>query len=289
MVTATEVGSSPLQQRSGSDLSVAITAAQGFARASRSEATRRAYRSDWAHFSAWCHDHGLVPLPASPETVATYIADLAQGHKVATVQRRLAAINAAHRLAGAVSPTGDEQVRLVVQGIRRTKGVAPGQVRPIALDELGGIPQIGSAYENSGHFEAFARICRQAERDAAEARAVTNDHQATQAIGFSRGARAIVGALAEGPALFERVALVAPPGGSAAGKYSTWLGSLTSTGRGDLTAEFLVVGNRGDQGHPARVAQVWAEQLGAHLEILPSRAIYTDLKRMMSLLAEFLC
>lgn len=132
----TRAGSGPLQKASSSDLSLAITAAQAFARASRSEATRRAYRSDWAHFAAWSDGHGVVPLPASPETVASYLADLAQGHKVATVQRRLAAINAAHRLAGAVSPTGDEQVRLVVQGIRRTQGVAPVQVRPVSLDEL---------------------------------------------------------------------------------------------------------------------------------------------------------
>ncbi len=135
----------------------------------------------------------------------------------------------------------------------------------------------------------MARIRREAERDAAEARAVASDHQVTQAIGFSRGARAIVGALAEDPALFQRVALVIPPGGSAAGKYSDWLNSLTSAERGEMAAEILVLGNRGDQGHPARVAQAWAEQLGAHLEILPSRAVYTDPERVMSLLAEFLC
>ncbi len=149
--------------------------------------------------------------------------------------------------------------------------------------------KIGFAYESSGHFEAFARIRREAERDAAEARAVASDHQVSQAIGFSRGARAIVGALAEDPALFERVALLIPPGGSAAGKYSDWLSSLTSAGRGEIVAEILVVGNRGDQGHPARVAQAWAEQLGAHVKILPSRAVYTDPERVMSLLAEFFC
>jgi pimeloyl-ACP methyl ester carboxylesterase len=149
--------------------------------------------------------------------------------------------------------------------------------------------KIGFAYGGSGHAEGLARIRRQAERDAAEARAVANEYQVTQAIGFSRGARAVVGALADGPALFERVVLVAPPSGRAAGKYATWLGSLTSTGRSDLTAEILVVGHGGDHGHPALVAQAWAEQLGAHLEILPSRAIYTGPERVMSLLAEFLC
>ena len=147
--------------------------------------------------------------------------------------------------------------------------------------------KIGFAYEQSGHFEAFARIRRQAERDAAEVRALAGEHGITRALGFSRGARAIVGALAEQPDLFERVALVIPPGGHAAGRYATWLESLSTVGGSDLTAEVLVIGNRGDQGHPGRVAEAWAKQLRAHLELLPSRAVYTDAARVMDLLGAF--
>jgi hypothetical protein len=195
---------------------------------------------------------------------------------------------------------GDDLRRRKVSGVgvvKRGRGkpftlFAPGgrgedlENRMQFADQVGGT-KIGFAYENSGYFETLARVRREAERDAGEASAVAREHQVTQAIGFSRGARAIVGALAEDPALFERVALVIPPGGSAAGKYSDWLGSLTSTRRGEMTVGILVVGNRGDQGHPARVAEAWAEQLGADLEILPSRAVYTDPERVMSLLAEF--
>ena len=118
-----------------SDLSPAISA-QGFADASRSEATRRAYRSDWASFTAWCREHGAAPLPATPSTVASYLADMASSHKPSTIQRHLAAINGAHRLAGTPSPTAHEAVRLVMQGIRRTLGVAPAQARPIGLEDL---------------------------------------------------------------------------------------------------------------------------------------------------------
>ena len=150
-------------------------------------------------------------------------------------------------------------------------------------------PRSVSPTRTPGTLSPWRGIRREAERDAAEARLVAIDHRLTQAIGFSRGARAIVGALAEDPALFDRVALVIPPGGSAAGKYSDWLSSLSSVGRGEMAGEILVVGNRGDQGHPARVAQAWAQQLGAHLEILPPRAVYTDPERVMSLLAEFFC
>ncbi len=140
----------------------------------------------------------------------------------------------------------------------------------------------------SGHFEAIRRIRRQADRDAAEARAVAIECGATQAIGFSRGARTVVGALAEDPTLLERVVLVISPGGQGVGKYSTWLASLPGAERECLTADIFVIGQRGDRGHPARVAEIWAEQLKARLEILPSQAIQTDSKRVASLLAEFL-
>jgi len=39
-----------------------------------SENTLRGYRSDFARFEAWCEATGQVALPASPETVATFIA-----------------------------------------------------------------------------------------------------------------------------------------------------------------------------------------------------------------------
>jgi predicted esterase len=73
--------------------------------------------------------------------------------------------------------------------------------------------KIGFAFEQLGHFQDFGDLRRQAERDAAEVRAVANEHHVARAIGFSRGARAIVGALADDPSLFERAVLVIPPGG----------------------------------------------------------------------------
>jgi len=147
--------------------------------------------------------------------------------------------------------------------------------------------KVGFAYEQSGHFESIAHLRRQAERDAAEARAVATEYSTTQAIGFSRGARALVGVLADGPAPFQRLALILPPGGAAAGRYSAWLES-TPAARGELAdVAVLVIGNRGDQGHPSRVAEAWANQLGAHVEVLPSRAVYTDVDRVAALLADF--
>ena len=74
------------------DLSEFAARAAEFARSSRSAATERAYRSDWADFSSWCERAGLSPLPASPATVGAYFSARAGVTKVATLNRRLAAI-----------------------------------------------------------------------------------------------------------------------------------------------------------------------------------------------------
>ena len=58
--------------------------AEEFVRAAKAASTLRAYRSDWEHFRSWCEQHVLCPLPASPETVALYLAALAATHRPAT-------------------------------------------------------------------------------------------------------------------------------------------------------------------------------------------------------------
>lgn len=98
--------------------------------------TRRAYRSDWTDFTAWCEQNGLMALPSTPETVALYIGALAAVAKVSTVQRRLTAIAKAHRAAGHETPTKSEAVHLTIRGIRRTHGVAPDQKAPAVLADL---------------------------------------------------------------------------------------------------------------------------------------------------------
>ena len=84
--------------------------------------TRRAYRADWRAFDAWCSVRGRASLPAAPTTLAFYLTDQAELLKTSTLQRRLAAIAQAHRLAGHPAPTEDATVRMVWRGIRRAKG-----------------------------------------------------------------------------------------------------------------------------------------------------------------------
>jgi site-specific recombinase XerD len=103
---------------------------------SKAKNTRRAYRSDWADFADWCHQYGRQLIPASPETVAYYLADRSQSLKTSTLQRRLATISEAHRAAGFESPNKHPQVRLVWAGIRREKGTAQAHMKPVLTKHI---------------------------------------------------------------------------------------------------------------------------------------------------------
>jgi integrase len=98
-----------------------------YIRASKALNTVRGYRSDWNAFHGWCVFHGVCPLPASPDTVAAYIAGCAGHLKVGSLQRILNAIAEAHKATEVESPTHDALVINTMKGIRRTLGTAPNQ------------------------------------------------------------------------------------------------------------------------------------------------------------------
>jgi site-specific recombinase XerD len=114
--------------------------ASDYARAEKSDATRKAYRSDFAHFTLWCDacEPRRTPLPASIETAAAYLAHLADsGLKASTITRRVAAITYAHRLAGLPPPTAAEPVKAVLRGIRRRIGTAVERKAPATARAIG--------------------------------------------------------------------------------------------------------------------------------------------------------
>jgi site-specific recombinase XerD len=112
-----------------------LESAAAFARAEKAPATRAAYRSDFAMFRAWCVGKGVAALPASPETVAAFLAHEAErGSAASTITRRCAAIRYAHRLADLEPPTNSEKVRATLRGIRRTVGAAPARKAPVLAE-----------------------------------------------------------------------------------------------------------------------------------------------------------
>jgi site-specific recombinase XerC len=127
------VDTGPLPARLGPELQEAA----GYARAEKSAATRRAYRSDFDLFRAWCETKRAPALPAAAQTVAAFLAAEAnRGAKPSTIGRRLAAIRYAHKLAGHELPTNSEAVKATLRGIRRTAGSAPARKAPATADKI---------------------------------------------------------------------------------------------------------------------------------------------------------
>jgi site-specific recombinase XerD len=106
---------------------------------SKAQNTIRAYKSDWHAFSTWCDDRGVSSLPATPETLAVYLAEAARTLKPATLTRRCSSISMAHQMAGHESPTRSFVVRTTLAGIRREKGTAADQKAPILTADLRGM------------------------------------------------------------------------------------------------------------------------------------------------------
>ena len=110
---------------------------RAYQRASKADATLKAYRADAKAFEAWCLRYGFRSLPASPEAVAGFlVAEAEGGLSTSTIGRRLAAIRYAHKLVKAPDPTDDEDVRAAMKGIRRRVGVAPAQKAAATADIL---------------------------------------------------------------------------------------------------------------------------------------------------------
>jgi len=101
------------------------------------EATLRAWRFDWASFIAFCKPRGLLPLPASPSTVAAYIEACADaGKKPATVRRYLATIACAHRAAKLINPNDDEDVKLALKGLYNKSPMRQRQAKALGWHQI---------------------------------------------------------------------------------------------------------------------------------------------------------
>lgn len=89
--------------------------------------TLRSYRADFASFDAWCVAEGRGALPASPETLAGFIAAEAPKVSAATLKRRLAGIRKVHRLFQYHNPAADELVQIALRRALRAKLSRPKQ------------------------------------------------------------------------------------------------------------------------------------------------------------------
>ena len=98
------------------------------------DSTLRAYRADFSAFYFWCRAARRSHLPASPETVARFIAEQAESCSAATLKRRLAAIRKIHRLLRMESPVTDEEVTIALRRALRKKRARPRQALGLTID-----------------------------------------------------------------------------------------------------------------------------------------------------------
>lgn len=112
-----------------------VEAVRSYQRASRADATRRAYQSDARLFTQFCNRLGVDALPATSGAVASFLVyEAERGTKASTIGRRCAAIRYAHRLAKLPDPTDDEDVRSTLKGIRNRIGTAANGKAPATAE-----------------------------------------------------------------------------------------------------------------------------------------------------------
>ncbi|RWX81587.1 site-specific integrase [Neorhizobium lilium] len=118
--------------------------ARSYVEAASSANTRKAYASDWKHFSAWCRRSGLTPLPPHPRTVGLYITACASGaaergmkaNSVSTIERRLSSLSWNYAQRGLTLDRKDRHIATVLSGIRNSHARPPVQKEAVLAEDL---------------------------------------------------------------------------------------------------------------------------------------------------------
>ena len=118
--------------------------ARSYVEAASSINTRKAYASDWKHFSAWCRRSSLSPLPPHPATVGLYITACASGsvdrgakaNSVSTIERRLSSISWNYAQRGLSLDRKDRHIAIVMAGIRNSHARPPVQKEAVMASDI---------------------------------------------------------------------------------------------------------------------------------------------------------
>ena len=120
--------------------------------------------------TAWAPGSGYPVLPASQESLAAYLGQLAgQGRKLATLRLHRAAVVKAHRLSGHPSPDG-ELVATVIKGLGRQFGGPRKESQPLtntALAAVRATAPMSPAYQGGGNLETSEAAARRGAMDVA--------------------------------------------------------------------------------------------------------------------------
>lgn len=103
---------------------------------SKSANTRKAYKDDWDRWASWANAHGIQPMPVPVDALAVYLAESADDHAPATLQRWISSLSVASGDAGCQSPSSHPTVKRTMAGIRREHGSSQRRRSPLLLAHL---------------------------------------------------------------------------------------------------------------------------------------------------------
>ncbi len=102
----------------------------------RAKTTLEGYKSDLKQYARFIEANGLQGYENSIETVAMYIVDLSLKYKVNTITRHVAALTYHYKEKEIENPLENVKIKKIMQGIKRDKGVAVKQMKPLLTNDL---------------------------------------------------------------------------------------------------------------------------------------------------------
>lgn len=121
----------------GSDPIALLAAFERRAESAFAPNTVRAWRSDWAAWSAFCRAVGSPTLPTTVALIEAFLRNrIAAGRKRATLEHYLATLSTAHQAAGLASPMASLDGRLMWRAIRRELPKRQRQARGLIWDDV---------------------------------------------------------------------------------------------------------------------------------------------------------
>jgi hypothetical protein len=111
--------------------------ATAYKRSAFAAASQKTYKSQLRCYLQFCLDYDRSPVPASQDTLISYLAFLARKLSANSIPNYLNVVRLLHLQSGFKNPLDDNfELGLVKKGIKREKGVPPVQKEPITVPIL---------------------------------------------------------------------------------------------------------------------------------------------------------
>jgi hypothetical protein len=121
----------------GDELGSLRSEAASFRSAVFSESTKKTYKSQASSYMKFCLNFGLIPIPASQETLVTYCSYLARSLSASSLPGYLNVVRLMHIEAGFANPfLNNWEISSIQKGISRSLGKPPRQKSPITVRVL---------------------------------------------------------------------------------------------------------------------------------------------------------